>query len=316
MSLRVAVVQDHPVFFNKKETLEKVEELIASCSKQDCQLVLFPESFIPGYPRDFDFGTRIGDRTESGRDLYLNYYRESIDPEGDDIAFLEKVAAKYGCYLVIGATEQNQANNSLYCSMLYISPTSGLLGTHRKIKPTGQERVIWAEAGGESLCTFATPIGKLGGLICWENYMPLARMALYSKGVEIYLAPTADARPGWLASMRHIALEGRCFVLGCNQFIRRSDYPESYRSLLKDSREVVCTGGSVVVSPFGEILAGPLQGESGILFADLDLNQVVRSKLDFDVNGHYQRKDIFAFEVHGQPPIKKEDSGKKTKKQQ
>ena len=314
MSLRVAVVQDHPVFFNKKETLKKVESLVVSCAKQECGLSLFPESFIPGYPRDFDFGTRIGDRSEAGRDLYLEYYRESIDPEGEDIAFLEKVAAKNRCYLVIGVTEQNRANNSLYCSMLYISPTSGLLGVHRKIKPTGQERVIWAEADGESLCTFATPIGKLGGLICWENYMPLARMALYSKGVEIYLAPTADARPGWLASMQHIALEGRCYVLGCNQFIRQRDYPESYRSLLKNSGDIVCSGGSVIVSPFGEILAGPMQDEAGILVADLDLDEVVRSKLDFDVNGHYHRKDIFAFEVHGQPPIKKVDTVKKTKK--
>ncbi|MEJ2584826.1 MAG: carbon-nitrogen hydrolase family protein [Robiginitalea sp.] len=314
MSLRVAVVQDHPVFFNKKETLKKVGDLVASCAAQGSQLVLFPESFIPGYPRDFDFGTRIGDRSESGRDLYLEYYRESIDPEGEDIPLLENLAAKNNCYLVIGVTEQNTANNSLYCSMLYISPTSGLLGIHRKIKPTGQERVIWAEADGESLCTFATPVGKIGGLICWENYMPLARMALYSKGVEIYLAPTADARPGWIASMQHIALEGRCYVLGCNQYIRRSDYPESYRPLLKNSRETRCPGGSVIVSPVGEILAGPLQDEAGILFADLDLSEIVRSKLDFDVNGHYQRKDIFAFEVHGQPPIKKEAPAKEAKK--
>ena len=136
----------------------------------------------------------------------------------------------------------------------------------------------------------------------------------WDRWVEIYLAPTADARPGWLATMQHIALEGRCFVLGCNQFIRRTDYPESYRSLLKHSREVLCSGGSVIVSPFGEILAGPLQGEAGILVADLDLDQIVRSKLDFDVNGHYQRKDIFTFEAHGQPPIKKEDPVKKDKK--
>ena len=314
MSLRVAVVQDHPVFFNKKDSLDKVELLVASCARQGCQLVLFPESFIPGYPRDFDFGTRIGDRSASGRDLYLEYYRESIDPDGPDIDFLEKVAAKNACYLVIGVTEQNPANNSLYCSMLYISPTSGLMGVHRKIKPTGQERVIWAEASGESLCTFKTPIGKLGGLICWENYMPLARMAMYSKGVEIYLAPTADARPGWVATMQHIALEGRCYVLACNQFIHRNDYPEHYQSLLKDARDIICAGGSVIISPFGEILAGPLRDEAGILFADLDLDEVVRSKLDFDVNGHYQRKDIFAFEVHGQPPIKKEASSKTSQK--
>jgi nitrilase len=313
MSLRVAVVQDHPVFFNKKETLNKVERLVASCRSKGCELVLFPESFIPGYPRDFDFGTRVGDRSESGRDLYLEYYQESIDPDGQDIPFLEKVAASYGCYLVIGVTEQNSSNSSLYCSMLYISPTSGLLGVHRKIKPTGQERVIWAEAAGESLCTFQTPIGRLGGLICWENYMPLARMAMYSKGVEIYLAPTADARPGWVASMQHIALEGRCYVLACNQFIKRNEYPERFRSFLKDSRDIVCAGGSVIISPFGEVLAGPLRDEAGILLADLEMDEVVRSKLDFDVNGHYQRKDIFAFEVHGQPPIKKEASPKKIK---
>ena len=313
MSLRVAVVQDHPVFFDKAETLKKVERLVASCAREGCGLVLFPESFIPGYPRDFDFGTRIGDRSASGRDLYLEYYRESIDPDGPEMAFLEEIAAKNHCYLVIGATEQNPANNSLYCSMLYISPTSGLMGVHRKIKPTGQERVIWAEAGGESLCTFQTPIGKMGGLICWENYMPLARMAMYSKGIEIYLAPTADARPGWVTTMQHIALEGRCYVLACNQFMRRKDYPESFKSLLKDDREIICSGGSLIFSPFGEILAGPLRDGAGILFADLELDEVVRSKLDFDVNGHYQRKDIFAFEVHNQPPIKKDTSPKRAK---
>ncbi len=315
MSLKVAVVQDSPVFFNKKETLKKIETLVAKSAAGNAGLVLFPEAFIPGYPRDFDFGTRVGDRSASGRDLYLQYYRESLDPEGEDIPFLEKVASKYGCYLVLGVTEQNPTNKSLYCSMLYISPTAGLLGVHRKIKPTGQERVIWAEAGGESLCTFDTPVGKLGGLICWENYMPLARMALYSKGVEIYLAPTADARPGWLASMQHIALEGRCFVLAANQFIRREEYPEPYRSMLVDSRGVLCRGGSLIVSPFGEVLAGPLYDESGILMAELDLDEVVRSKLDFDVNGHYQRKDIFAFEVNGQPPIQKEDAPKQAEKQ-
>lgn len=143
--------------------------------------------------------------------------------------------------------------------------------------------------------------------------MPLARMAMYSKGVEIYLAPTADARPGWVASMQHIALEGRCYVLACNQFIERNEYPERFRSFLKDSRDIVCAGGSVIISPFGEVLAGPLRDEAGILLADLEMDEVVRSKLDFDVNGHYQRKDIFAFEVHGQPPIKKEASPKKIK---
>ena len=144
--------------------------------------------------------------------------------------------------------------------------------------------------------------------------MPLARMAMYSKGVEIYLAPTADARPGWVATMQHIALEGRCFVLACNQFIKRTEYPERFYPLLKDGRDIICSGGSMIISPFGEILAGPLKDEAGVLMADLELDEVVRSRLDFDVNGHYQRKDIFAFEVHGQPPIKKEASAKTVKK--
>jgi nitrilase len=138
-------------------------------------------------------------------------------------------------------------------------------------------------------------------------------MAMYSKGIEIYLAPTADARPGWVTTMQHIALEGRCYVLACNQFMRRKDYPESFKSLLKDDREIICSGGSLIFSPFGEILAGPLRDGAGILFADLELDEVVRSKLDFDVNGHYQRKDIFAFEVHNQPPIKKDTSPKRAK---
>jgi nitrilase len=303
MPLKVAVVQDHPVFFDKSKTLEKVDRLVRQCSDQGCQLVLFPESFIPGYPRGFDFGTRIGDRSDAGRDRYLEYYRQSLDPKGSDISFLEELAAKSGCYLIMGATEQASDCSSLYCSMLYISPTSGLLGVHRKIKPTGQERVVWAEASGESLCTFDTKIGRLGGLICWENYMPLARMALYRQGIEIYLAPTADARPSWLASMQHIALEGRCFVLSCNQYISEKDYPEPYRSSIGKEEKASCPGGSVIISPMGEIIEGPLQDRSGILTAELDLDEVVRARMDFDVNGHYARKDIFDFRVHGQPPI-------------
>lgn len=306
MPLKVAVVQDHPVFFNKSQTFKKIEELVQQCSEQECQLVLFPESFIPGYPRSFDFGTRVGDRSDTGRDLYLEYYQQSLDPTGKDISFLEGLASEYGCYLIMGVTEQIPDSSSLYCSMLYISPSTGLMGIHRKIKPTGQERVIWAEASGASLCTFETEIGRLGGLICWENYMPLARMALYTQGVQIYLAPTADARPNWLASMQHIALEGRCFVLSCNQYISESDYPEPYRSQLQDTSKASCSGGSAIISPHGEIIEGPLHNRSGILTAEIDLGEVVRARMDFDVNGHYARKDIFEFKVNGQPPIQVE----------
>ncbi|MBC7569538.1 MAG: nitrilase, partial [Spirosoma sp.] len=172
--------------------------------------------------------------------------------------------------------------------------------------PTGTERLIWAEAAGDSLVSFQTEIGKLGGLICWENYMPLARMAMYQQGVELYLAPTADSRESWTATLRHIALEGRCFVLGCNQFFTKAMYPEPYQKLVLDEPGVLCSGGSVIVSPMGEVLAGPLFGEAGAVMAELDLAQTVASKLDFDVMGHYARPDIFGFTVRDQPGMQQE----------
>lgn len=268
--------------------------------------MVFPESFIPGYPRGFTFGARVGKRSDAGKDLYAEYLRQSIDLRSKDLKRLERLAQSHKTYLVLGITERSPDNGSLYCSMLYISPEKGLLGVHRKIKPTGTERVIWSEATGEDLVTFNTSIGKLGGLICWENYMPLARMAMYQKGIEIYVAPTADARESWVASMRHIALEGRCFVLGCNQFITKAMIPEKYHEWLTEEEEEMCPGGSVIVSPSGEVLAGPLWNTSGIVSTTIDLDDISRQKLDFDVNGHYSRKDIFKFKVKDQPPIRDE----------
>jgi len=225
MKVKVGLVQESPVFFDKKKTLDKVGDITKRQADNGCELLVFPESFVPGYPRGFSFGAVIGSRTDAGRELYAQYYKNSVALEGKDLDVLEAIAKDNGVYLVIGITERVNANGSLFCSMVYISPTEGLLGVHRKIKPTGTERLVWAEAGGESLVTFHTKIGKLGGLICWENYMPMARMAMYKKGVELYIAPTADARDAWTASMRHIALEGRCFVLGCNQYYTKSMYP-------------------------------------------------------------------------------------------
>ena len=200
MKVKVGLVQDSPVFFDKEKTLDKMESLIEKYAKQGCRLLVFPESFVPGYPRGFLFGAKVGSRTPEGKALYATYYKNSMSIESKDMDRLLSLAKKHNCYLVVGITEKQEQNNSLYCSMVYISPTDGLLGVHRKIKPTGTERVIWAEAAGESLVTFNTKIGKLGGLICWENYMPLARMAMYQKGVEIYIAPTADSRKEWTAT--------------------------------------------------------------------------------------------------------------------
>ncbi len=293
-------MQESPVFFNKKASLKKVEDLVKKHSKEGCDLLVFPESFIPGYPRGLTFGTTIGSRTEEGRKLFSEYYKNSIDIEGEEVGYVEKLASKYNTYIVLGVTEKNKVSGSLYCSMLYFSPKRGLLGSHKKIKPTGAERVIWAEADGTSLNTFQTEIGKLGGLICWENYMPLARMSMYSRGVEIYIAPTADAREEWTSSMQHIALEGRCFVLACNMFFAKSMYPHNYRKLLKNEPEVVCRGGSLIVSPQGKIMAGPLYDKTGVVTATINLDEIQRNKLDFDVIGHYARNDIFEFNANGQ----------------
>jgi len=306
MTVKVAIVQDAPIFFDKEATLQKVETITKQYASDGCQLIVFPESFIPGYPRGFSFGATIGSRTDEGRQHYADYYNNSFDLESEDLKRLETLSKAHNIYIVIGVTEKQNTNGSLYCSMLYLSPIQGLLGVHRKIKPTGTERLVWAEAGAESLVTFDTKIGKLGGLICWENYMPLARMSMYLKGVEIYIAPTADSRDQWTATMQQIALEGRCFVLGCNQYMTTAMYPEKYKDEVANQPENFCPGGSVIVSPLGKIIEGPLFDKAGVLVAELDLEDVKRSKLDFDVVGHYARNDIFEFKVNGQPDIKKE----------
>ncbi|MEL6133211.1 MAG: nitrilase-related carbon-nitrogen hydrolase, partial [Bacteroidota bacterium] len=199
---------------------------------------------------------------------------------------LEGLARTHGIYLVVGLTEKDPRHGSLYCSMMYFSP-QGYLGSHRKLKPTGVERLVWAEGRKEDLQCFETPVGRIGGLICWENYMPQARWALYQKGIQLYLAPTADARPTWIATMQHIACESRCFVLGCNQFFRQQDYPTQLQAHTQHTEDIICRGGSVIVSPLGEILAGPLWDQEGVLSATLDMKDIIRAKMDFDPIGHY-----------------------------
>jgi nitrilase len=218
---------------------------------------------------------------------------------------LGKAAREAGAYLAIGVIERDNqySRGTLYCTLLYFSPEGRLLAKHRKLKPTAAERLIWGEGDGSTLAVVETEFGKVGGLICWENYMPLARMAMYAKGIELYLAPTADARDTWQATLRHIACEGRCFVLGCNQFVTKSMYPADLEGLedLTDQPEVICRGGSAIISPLGEVLAGPLYDQEGMLLADLDLAELVRSKFDFDVVGHYARPDVFQLIVNERP---------------
>jgi len=313
--VRAAVVQAAPILFDRQATTDIVCQLTAEAAAQGAELILFPEAFIPAYPRGLSFDTVVGSRGAQGRETWRRYWASSVDVPGPTTQALGRAAQAANAYLVIGVIERSTPNKgTLYCSLLYFAPDSRLLAVHRKLKPTGAERLIWGEGDADSLVVLETPLGKIGGLICWENYMPLARTALYAKGVELYLAPTADARDTWHATLRHIACEGRCYVLGCNQFVTKSMYPADLPGLedLDDQPEVMCRGGSAIISPLGEVLAGPLYDTEGILYADLDMEDIVRSRFDFDVVGHYGRPDVFTLQVHGRSTLPTTDPRKRS----
>jgi nitrilase len=303
--IKVAVAQSAPVLFDRDASIEKAVRLVNEAGRAGARLVLLPEAYIPAYPRGLSFGMVVGNRTPQGRSLWKRYWANAVEIPGQATEALGAAAREAGVYLAIGVIERDTdySRGTLYCTLLYFSPQGKLMGKHRKLKPTGSERLIWGEGDGSTLPVFDTEIGRIGGLICWENHMPLARVAMYGKGVEIYLAPTADQRDIWQAALRHIAFEGRCFVLGCNQFVTKDMYPAELESIdeLKDQPEVMCRGGSVVVSPTGDVLAGPLYDQEAILYADLDLDEIVRAQLDLDVVGHYARPDVFQLYVNEQP---------------
>lgn len=295
--MNVAVVQASPVPFNKAETIDVVASRVEQCSKAD--LVLFPEAFIPVYPRGFHFGAPVGNRTDEGRALWQLLTDNAVVIPSADTDRLGEIAKRFDCYLVIGVNERDVQSGSLYCTLLYFHPDGRLLASHRKLKPTGAERVIWAEGDGRSLHTIQTPFGVLGGLICWENYMPLARMAMYQQGVSIYVAPTADQRETWLPTMQHIAMEGRCFVLSCNQFLTKSSIDPNTPGYadLNGQTEIMSKGGSLIIDPFGNVVEGPVWDKEMILEAELDLSLVQKSRMDFSVVGHYSRNDVFDLKI-------------------
>jgi nitrilase len=293
---KVAVVQAASVAFERERTLEKVRGLASEAARQGARLVLFPEAFVSAYPRGLDFGAVVGSRTEKGREDFRRYWESSLDVPGPAVDTLGQIAQANSIYLVIGVVERD--GGTLYCTALFFAPDGSFLGKHRKVMPTASERLVWGFGDGSTMPVFDTPLGKVGAVICWENYLPLMRAAMYAKGVEIYCAPTADARDSWLASMRHIAVEGRCFVLSSNQFNRRRDFPADYSSTFGEDPDCVVTrGGSCIVDPFGNFLAGPnMEGET-ILIAEIDRAQIIRGKYDLDVVGHYARPDIFQLQV-------------------
>jgi nitrilase len=291
-----ACVQAAPVAFDLPRTLEKVRDLAADAARAGGKLILFPEAFVSAYPRGAGFGTVIGVRSEEGRELFRRYHASSIDVPGPAVDILGRVAKQNRAHLVIGVIERD--GGTLYCTVLFFAPDGQLLGKHRKLMPTGAERLVWGFGDGSTLPVYGTDIGRLGAVICWENYMPMMRAAMYAQRIQVYCAPTADGRPTWAPSMQHIALEGRCFVISSNQFCRRSDYPADYPSELPSEPEaVVSRGGSCIVDPLGNVLAGPLWDREGIITAEIDLRVVTRALYDFDPVGHYSRPDVFSLTV-------------------
>jgi nitrilase len=299
-SLQVAVVQAGAVPFDAEACVDKAIKLIADAAATGAKLIVFPEAFVTGYPKGLNFGLAVGARDAVGREEFRLYLDAAIEVPGQQTQRMGDAAATHGCYVVMGVIERERG--TCYCTVLFFGPDGRLLGKHRKLMPTALERMIWGFGDGSTLTVVDSPYGRIGAVICWENYMPMLRMAMYSKNVALYCAPTADDRDTWLPSMRHVALEGRCFVLTACQFLRKNDFPDSVRVSLGDTPDaILMRGGSAIVSPLGTVLAGPYFGGESILTATLDLNEIGRGKFDFDVAGHYSRPDVFQLTVNEAP---------------
>ncbi|WP_395757447.1 carbon-nitrogen hydrolase family protein [Achromobacter sp. EB05] len=278
----------------KDATLERILAFEAEISASGAALVVMPEALLGGYPKGEIFGTRLGYRLPEGRDAYARYYQNAIDVPGPETDALAALSQRTGASLVIGVIER--AGSTLYCTALYFDPATGLTARHRKLMPTGTERLIWGQGDGSTLPVLETAAGRVGGAICWENHMPLLRTAMYAKGAQIWCAPTVDERDIWQCSMRHIAHEGRCFVISACQ-VQPSPAELGLDVPGWDPQRPLINGGSLIVGPLGDVLAGPLHGQTGLLTATIDVDELVRARYDFDVVGHYARPDVFTLEV-------------------
>ncbi|WP_298018356.1 carbon-nitrogen hydrolase family protein [uncultured Dysosmobacter sp.] len=293
---KIAVVQAEPVMFDKTACIDKALLLINDASAHGAELIVFPELFIPGYPFGMNFGFRTGSRSTSGRQDWKRYYDNSILADGPEMQQLAEAAVKQGIFLSIGYSERDAVNGTLYNSNVMISPDGTVLN-HRKLKPTGSERVIWGDADKDFFPIMETPWGPMGNLICWESYMPLARVALYEKGISLYISPNTNDNKEWQNTIRHIAIEGHCYFINCDMIIRKSSYPNDLNeyAALSDIPEIACRGGSCIIDPFGHQVGDCIWDEEGIIYADLDMQEVPASKMEHDVCGHYARPDVLHF---------------------
>lgn len=291
--VRVAAVQATPVFLDRDATVEKVVDLTAKAAAEGAGLVAFPESFVPAYP---DWVWRTAAWSDGPYVDALT--REAVEVPSAATDRIGEAARAAQAWVTVGVTERG--GGTLYNTLLYLSPDGALAGTHRKLVATGGERTVWGHGDGSTLTVLDTAFGRLGGLICWENYMPLARTALYAQGLDVHLAPTWDTSDCWLATLRHIAKEGRVFVVGTNSYLRGCDVPAwlpGRDELYGGAEDHLSGGGTAVVGPDGTVLAGPLYGEEGILYADIDVADARHARRQFDPVGHYARHDVFSLTV-------------------
>ena len=295
--LVAAVAQAATVLFDTPATIERALGLMADAAQRGVQLLVFPEAFIGGYPKGADFHIYLGGRTPQGRGEFRQYYEAAVTVDGPEIAQLAKAAARHRMYVVTGIIERD--GGTLYCTAVYIGPDGRVLGKHRKLMPTALERMIWGFGDGSTLTAVDSPYGRIGSVICWENYMPALRMAMYQQRIALYCAPTADDRDSWASTMQHIALEGRCFVLSACQHLRRSQFPADMNNRLPEAPEtVLMRGGSMIIDPMGKVLAGPVFNEDALLTAELDMSVIPMAQMDFDAVGHYARPDVFSLHVN------------------
>ena len=297
--LRVAAAQLSPVFLNKEKTVEKACQAILEAGEKGAELIVFPEAFISGYP---DWVWLIPNSKGADlNELYLSLVEQAVSVPDDGTEKLCKAAKTAGIHVIIGINERNTeySNASLFNSILFIDDNGKILGKHRKLIPTGGERLIWAQGDGSTLRSYDTSVGKIAGLICWENLMPLARYAIYESGAQILASPTWDKSPNWLQSIQHIAREGGLFVISSCMALRMNDIPDAYefKKLYPEGREWINIGNSCIVAPNGQLLAGPLEAEEGILYADIEFQNIIKAKRMFDVVGHYSRPDVFHFSL-------------------
>lgn len=296
---KIAVIQATPIMFDKQKCLEKALTLIEECAAEKAELIVFPELFIPGYPYGMTYGFKVGSRNENGRKDWKKYYDNSLLADGEEMKKLADSAVKYGVYISIGYSERDPLTATLYNSNMLISPKGELIN-HRKLKPTGSERVIWGDADKDFFPVMETPWGAIGSMICWESYMPLARVALYQKGITIYISPNTNDNPEWQNTIRHIAIEGHCYFVNCDMFFTKNDYPktDSAEEEISALDDVVCRGGSCIIDPYGHEVTEPVWDREEIIYATLDMQAVPASRMEHDACGHYSRPDILHLEIN------------------